>query len=156
MPLKRIDVLRQEIRASIVNAFFAISRRGSTRAFRVTSEYRKSRNPELVRNKLSYLREKSRANTPCCIVSRSEAARRSRRIKSERRNRQGTEDRNILRSFVRSSAHSPVHSLVQVLFVPCDSVLSSGVHTSTLECLLLADTCERCDVSARTHTCTWT
>lgn len=84
-----------------------------------------------------------------CIVSRSEAARRSRRIKSERRNGQGTEDRT---SSVRSFAHSPVHSLVSVLFVRCDSVLSSGVHTSALECFLLAGTCERRDVSARTHT----
>lgn len=132
--------------------FFFIVSRQTIRAFRVASGYRKSRNPELARNKLSYLREKSRASA-VCIVSRSEAARRSRRIKSERRNGQGTEDRT---SSVRSFARLLVHSLVLVLFVRCDSVLSSGVHTSALECLLLAGTCERRDVSARTHTRTET
>lgn len=48
----------------------------------------------------------------------------------------------ILRSFVRSFARS-FPRLHWSFFVRCDSVLSSGVHTSALECLLFADTCGR-------------
>lgn len=109
MPLKRIDWLirRQEIRASTVMLFSQFPR--TIGAFRIASGYRKtrkSRNPELARNKLSYLREKSRASA-VCIVSQSEAARRSHRIKSERRNGQGTENcmssvRSPIRPFIRS------------------------------------------------------
>ena len=67
--------------------------------------------------------------------------------------REGTDRgrRIVCPPFVRSFARSFVRT--GSFFVHCDSALSSGVHMSAFECLLLAGTCERCAIFVHTYTC---
>lgn len=88
-----------------LSACFFTIRSLSCGVLRLASGYRKSRNPELARNKLSYLREKSERASRGHCVCRSGAARRSRRIKTGRRNERIAGERRIVHPpFVRSCA----------------------------------------------------
>lgn len=118
--------------------------RRTIRAFRVASEYRKSRNPELARNKLSYLREKSRASAVYCEPKRSRA--KIRPDKKREKERTGDGGSYILRSFVRPFIRS-----YRFFLFAATPYCQVAYTRRALERLLLAGTCER--RATYPHTC---